>query len=326
MEEDRAAEFSTYTTRSVAETHDAIAAHYYDLLLEVAGPAEDFSTVMNVVDLGSLTVGEITFGTEVRMRFGELGYYHVGVPLIGGFGAREGYGELLYGTTGRACFFDPARKISVEEWTGDCHTLTVKIDKLALHRQLEALLGRPLPRPPRFQPYMDVSRGAGRSWANLAQWSLLEKDVSHGLLRRPLIRRRFEETLLDGVLLAAEHSYREELAAPPPPMRPAAVKRVMDVVQDRPADPYNATRLAEIAQVSVRTLQEAFRKHVGMPPLAYVSEVRLERVRVQLRASAPGTTTVSHVAHEWGFVHLGRFARRYRERFGESPSQTLRAA
>ncbi len=77
-------------------------------------------------------------------------------------------------------------------------------------------------------------------------------------------------------------------------------------------------------RVSVRTLQEAFRKHVGMPPMAYVSEVRLERVHGQLRAAAPGSTTVAEVAYQWGFAHLGRFARRYRERYGETPSQTLR--
>lgn len=61
---------------------------------------------------------------------------------------------------------------------------------------------------------------------------------------------------------------------------PASAKRVMDVVQERPAEPYDAARLAEMAQVSVRTLQDAFRKHV----------------RVQLQTSAPGTTTVPGVA------------------------------
>ncbi|MEU6375672.1 AraC family transcriptional regulator [Streptomyces sp. NPDC046909] len=326
MEEVRAAEFSSYSTRSLDETLDAIAAHYYDVRLDVAGPMEDFVTSMNIVDLGSLTVGDVTFGTRVRMAFGEPGYYHIGVPLTGGFAVRQGREEAFQGSTRRAVFFDPERYIRVEEWTEDCHTLTVKIDKLALHRQLEALLGRPLTRAPRFEPYMDVSQGPGLSWANLARWSLLEKDVSHGLLRQPLIRGRLEQTLLDGVLLAADHSYREELAAPAPPMRPVSVKRVMDVVEERPAEPYDATRLARIAQVSVRSLQEAFRKHVGMPPMMYVNEVRLDRVRAQLRASAPGTTTVADVAHQWGFVHLGRFARRYRERFGETPSQTLRAA
>jgi hypothetical protein len=30
------------------------------------------------------------------------------------------------------------------------------------------------------------------------------------------------------------------------------------------------------------------------------------------------------VATRWGITHLGRFACEYRNRFGESPSQTLR--
>ncbi|MCT9078718.1 AraC family transcriptional regulator [Streptomyces fulvoviolaceus] len=324
--EDRVAEFSLYTTRSLEESRAAIAAHYYDLRLEVAGATADFSTNMTVVDLGALTVGDVSFGTEIRMGFGEPGFYHVGVPLEGCCSVQQGRGDAVFGTTRRALFFDPERDIRVDAWSADCHVLTVKIDKAAVHHQLELLLGRPVPRSPSFEPCFDVTRGPGRSWARLAHWSLLERDVSHGLLRSPLIRGRLEQTLLEGVLLAADHSCREELAAPPPPMRPASVKRVMDVVQERPAEPYDAARLAEIAQVSVRTLQEAFRRHVGMSPMAYVNEVRLQRVRGQLRASAPGTTTVSDVAYQWGFAHLGRFARRYRERFGESPSQTLRAA
>jgi transcriptional regulator GlxA family with amidase domain len=200
----------------------------------------------------------------------------------------------------------------------------VKIDKPALQRQLETLLGRPLRRPPRFEPCVDISRGPGRSWANLVRWSLLESEVSQGLLQEPIIAGRLEQTLLEGLLLTVGHSYRAALATPPPAMRPAAVKRVMDVVREHPAEPYDAARLAEIAQVSLRTLQEAFRKHVGMSPTTYLKEVRLHRVRQTLLTAAPGTVTVTEVAHQWGFAHLGRFARRYRARFGESPSQTLR--
>ncbi|WP_372349939.1 AraC family transcriptional regulator [Streptomyces sp. KL116D] len=324
--EGRGAEFHRYVTREVEETRTAIAAHYYDLDLEVTRGAGEFVASLGVVTLGALTVGDISFGAEMRMSFGEPGVHHVAVPLTGGFAVRQGGGPAACTTADRAVFFDPGHGIRIEEWSADCYCLTVKIDKAALHAQLETLLGRPLARPPRFGPYLDISRGPGRSWTNLVQWSLLEQDVSHGLLHQPIIAGRLEQTLLEGLLLASDHPYREALEAPPPGMRPAAVKRVMDAVRERPAEPYDAAGLAAIAQVSLRTLQEAFRRNVGMSPMAYVSEVRLQRVRQQLRASVPGTVTVTDVAYEWGFAHLGRFARRYRVRFGETPSQTLRSA
>jgi AraC-like DNA-binding protein len=326
VQADLAAEFSSYSTHSLDEAHDAIAAHYYDLRLEVVGHASEFATRLSVVELGALTVGDIRFGTEMRMSFGEPGVYHVAVPFGGCFSVQQGHGDVGFATERRALVFDPARDIRIDAWSADCQALTVKIDKAAVLRQLEVLLGRPVRRPPRFEPYMDVSRGPGLSWMRLAMWNLLERDVPLGLLSHPMIRGRLEQTLLEGMLLAADHTFRAALEAPPPPMRPASVKRVMDAVQELPAEPYDANRLAVIAQVSLRTLQEAFRRDVGMSPMAYVQEVRLQRVHRQLRAAAPGTTTVTDVAHVWGFVHLGRFARRYRERYGESPSQTLRAA
>ncbi|WP_437441419.1 helix-turn-helix domain-containing protein, partial [Streptomyces aureus] len=60
------------------------------------------------------------------------------------------------------------------------------------------------------------------------------------------------------------------------------VKRVMDAVRERPEHPFTTTELATLARVSVRRLQESFREYVGMSPMAYVREVRLDRVREEL--------------------------------------------
>ncbi|MEU6844140.1 AraC family transcriptional regulator [Streptomyces sp. NPDC046716] len=317
---------STFITRSVEEASHVLSEVYYDMRLEVRGAdAQDFVTRIGTADLGALTVGDVSFGTGIRTSYCEPGFYHVCVPLNGGFSVREGSAPPVCTTTRMGVIYDPTRTISVYDWEPDCRVIAVKVCKLAVHRQLETLLGKPLARQPRFKPYFDLTRGPGLSWANLTRWSLLDWEIPHGLLRQPLIAGRLEQTLLQGLLLATDHSYRAQLEAPPPQMRPAAVKRVTDLVVERPAEPYDAARLAAVAQVSLRTLQEAFSRHVGMSPMAYVTEVRLQRVRMQLRTSPPGTATVTDVAYQWGFAHLGRFAQRYRARFGETPSQTLRS-
>ena len=58
--------------------------------------------------------------------------------------------------------------------------------------------------------------------------------------------------------------------------------------------------------------------------MAFLRARRLERAHTQL--SATPQRSVAEVALECGFEHLGRFSGAYRQRFGESPSETLRRA
>ena len=84
------------------------------------------------------------------------------------------------------------------------------------------------------------------------------------------------------------------------------------------------TDLCTAAGVSERTLQYAFKGLMGITPLAYLTRLRLHRVRQALRAATHGTTTVTAEAMRQGFWHFGDFARAYKECFGELPSDTLR--
>lgn len=75
--------------------------------------------------------------------------------------------------------------------------------------------------------------------------------------------------------------------------------------------------------VSERALQYAFQTCVGMSPLAYIRRCRLNRVRSALLAADAKSATVTHVAMQYGFLHLGRFAGDYKQMFEESPTTTL---
>ncbi|MEV8019935.1 AraC family transcriptional regulator [Streptomyces sp. NPDC086554] len=279
----------------------------------------------DVGQLGELTLGELSCGADVRMRLGELGSYHVNILLGGQMRFRQGGAAATVATAERAGVFQPVGDTVVERWTGDCRVLAVKMDRAALEQCLEQLLGRSFRAPLTFAPELDTTRGPGRSWARLVATVVTDlRDDPDTLLASPLVAAPLQEAVLNGMLLAADHPFRAELAAPAQRLRPAPVKRAMDAVQQRPDHPFTPAGLAAEARVGVRWLQEAFRRYVGMSPMAYVRDVRLNRVHDELRAAEPGAVNVSDVAHRWGFSHLGRFAEQYRARFGELPSQTLR--
>ncbi len=90
------------------------------------------------------------------------------------------------------------------------------------------------------------------------------------------------------------------------------------------ADIY-VTDLCKAAGVSERTLEYAFKAVLGLTPMAYLTRLRLHRVRHALLTAPPGSTTVSAEALRWGFWHFGEFSRIYKDCFAELPSETLQS-
>ncbi|NJD64968.1 MAG: helix-turn-helix domain-containing protein [Chloroflexi bacterium] len=101
------------------------------------------------------------------------------------------------------------------------------------------------------------------------------------------------------------------------------VKKAEDYVLSRAGDDLYVSDLCRVAAVSERALQNAFKEVMGLTPLAYLTRVRLHRVREALLAGSQATTTVSVEALKWGFWHFGDFSRAYKDCFGELPSDTL---
>ncbi|GAA3147003.1 AraC family transcriptional regulator [Streptomyces rectiviolaceus] len=314
------------------EARQVIGATFYSNFMDVIDGPRPFRAEFDIGQLGALTLGELSCGADVRMRLGELGAYHVNILLGGQMHFRQGGRAGTVATAERAGVFRPVGDTVVERWTGDCRILAVKMDREALDQRLEQLLGRPVRAPLTLAPELDTTRGPGRSWARLVTAVIEDLREEPGapqaqasLYTSPLIAPPLQEVILNGLLLSADHPFRDELTSPATKLRPTPVKRAMDAVLERPEHPFTPAGLAAEARVGVRWLQEAFRRYVGMSPMAYVRDVRLTRVRDELRAAEPGELSVSEVAHRWGFSHLGRFAEQYHARFGELPSQTLRS-
>lgn len=77
----------------------------------------------------------------------------------------------------------------------------------------------------------------------------------------------------------------------------ARLHRVQDAVSRTPREPWDVTRMAEVAHTTPRTLTRLFGEHAGTTPLAYLRGIRLALARTALEAGS----TVTAAAEAAGF-------------------------
>ncbi len=108
---------------------------------------------------------------------------------------------------------------------------------------------------------------------------------------------------------------------------PATVRRAQAFIEAHAGHPIMVADIATVAGVGPRGLQLAFRRHLGVTPMAYLRRERLRNVRRELLTADPqATPSVAQIAQRWGFTASSRFAGEYRSVYGELPSRTLATA
>ncbi|GAA2345911.1 AraC family transcriptional regulator [Streptomyces violaceusniger] len=300
---------------------DVLNSHYYPARVEPLDRApHPRAPRLAAVHLSYVTIGYVRFGAAASVDPGDLTGYHINVPLQGRVASRCGT-QSTTASPSTAAVFSPHRHTYLPRWEADAAQLCIKFDRLQVEKELASLLGHPVTRPIEFRLAFPLEHDEGKRWLALLSGLLSFLD---GHARTPAAVRHIEtleRSLISGLLLSQTHSYSEALRTEPTqgPF-PRALNDVIDIIETSPEREYMLSDLADQADLSVRGLQYAFQKHLGMSPMQYLRGVRLDRAHADLRA---GVGTVSDIAYQWGFTNLGRFARAYRDRFGELPSETL---
>jgi AraC-like DNA-binding protein len=278
----------------------------------------------------NMSVNLVNYGAEVRIVQPALeNYYAVVVPLSGQIGVCTG-GDHIDLVPGTATVLSPMDSVKMR-WTSDCRALVVRVEKTALEAKLSDLIGGPLSDPLWFAPRMDVAYGRGLSWHCMLMHLVEEIDRPNALVATPHGIEPFEHLLMMLLLKAQENNYSGALKQDANRMErgsrsvcPQYIREVRRLLDDHPEWDHTTESLANYVGYTVRAVQKGFREHVGSSPIAYLRRVRLLRVRDELLAASPDSTTVDAVAQRWGFSHHGRFAGLYRNEFGETPRTTLR--
>ncbi len=120
---------------------------------------------------------------------------------------------------------------------------------------------------------------------------------------------------LAGLLRAHAGPGRLAWASGRVPRSPATVRAVRDLLTDRLADPPSLDDLAQAAQMSPFTLVRAFRGETGLPPHAYLNQLRVRLARRLL----DGGMAPAEVAAEVGFADQAHLTRHFKRVMGVPP-------
>jgi AraC-like DNA-binding protein len=298
-----------------------------DVFLPLDFPSASRSTAvhltLNAIKVGRTTAGYLRFGDAIQIRTSEAANYHVDIPLTGRATMRAGLDKPVYGTPQTAAVFTPGYPADLD-CDEDFSQLSVMIPRAELQVELENLLGHSIVKPLVFSAELDLAKGAGRTVLHTLQLIDLMSENQPGPLQHPLAALHLEQVLMGSLLLAQPHNYSAALSSPVSSAGPRPVAHAVDLLRAKPEHAWTVSELAGDVNVSVRSLQEGFRRSMSTTPMAYLRELRLEQIHRELSDAEPGTVTVTEVAARWGITNFGRFAASYRRQFSEKPSDTMR--
>jgi AraC-like DNA-binding protein len=244
----------------------------------------------------------------VHVRSGRVGYCSCG-------------GERRYGP-GDVCLVAQPE----HSYTSRCakYDVAVTVISPAVLGRVAATASGRSQEPVRLTGYQPVSAAA-------SQWKATFAYVRQGILgvpaaaAEPLLVAAAEQLLVATVLTVFPNNARTDPTIEDRhDAHPATVRRAAAFIEDNAHHPVTVADIASAANVTVRAVQLAFRRHLDTTPLAYLRRVRLEHAHRELAAADPARETVTAVAYRWGFPSTSRFAAEYRAAYGVTPSHTLR--
>jgi AraC-like DNA-binding protein len=306
-------------TRNLDEAIDAVSKVYCPHTVEVVGPVRDIDAFLEVTHATFQPLVSLSYGTSVKIDALNMSRLFLMMHCDRGSAATTQEHRSAEWSRGQTMPF--SADVDTKLWfDGAFVQRSVRLDIDKLEAQCARWLGHPLEQPLRFalRPFSDDLE---RAWRGTLMY--LWPHEQNGLRLADAAKAALDEYLLTLLLHHHPHNYSDEMAEPAPAPVPGLVRRAERFMVDNAEAPITVSDVASHLGVSLRSLQEGFRRWRATTPNAFLRQTRLHLVRDELLHSGEGAN-VTAVALRYGFAHLGRFSAQYRSAFGEGPSVTLR--
>jgi AraC-like DNA-binding protein len=273
----------------------------------------------NFVQLQDIALG---FGATTKraiVSFDETEYARLQFPMRG-TAKNEVGGQAAVMSAGQPCVTSPYRA-TIMDYGGHFEEIVLRLRADSLNRELARMTGVGINRKIEFERQQFTNQQSISGLENLMQSFIRSIDDETALIS-PVAVRELEQAIVVQFLFACRHNYSPLLERDASNLAPLQVRLTAEYIDAHWNQPITIDALVEASGASARALFKNFAKAYGCSPMQYVKNVRLEKARKRL-SDAGTKQSVTAVAFACGFLNLGHFARDYRNRFGELPSQTL---
>jgi AraC-like DNA-binding protein len=314
-----------FDTADVDEAREVCGRVFNPHQLRVIGPGQRLRSRMDHLPLGGVSLNRLTWGARVAVDPGRLdSYYLLSVPVAGS--ARFHLGVQTVDVSPRcACIVNAAQPFRFET-TADFDQIVIRFEREAVDSTWQALAGTPASAAIDFVPALPMQGPAWRALepalhalAACARGDYLRQGLKHA-------QARIADMLLTTLMLHQLPALATAGAVSHARSGVAHVRRAQSHMIEHLEDALTPASVARACGVAVRTLQAAFQSECAMGPMQWLRERRLDAVREALGQAADGRRRVTETALRLGFTHLGEFSSAYRQRFGETPRDTLARA
>lgn len=284
---------------------------------------DEFDAKINGVYMPGMFLGYLQYGPAVSIRASGRDEYWLQMPVNGKLEVVSGADRVVC-DTGRAALASPTHlDYYLVNAAEGCGGVRLCFYKSALIDCLTALLGDTPNGQLVFAPELELKEGPGRSLAQHILLALRDFERPTATYWSAPMMASFQQFVMTTLLTAQPHNFSNALLRLEVDISPREVKRAADYIQAHFNAEITIGDIVGATGVPGRTLFKQFKDHKGVSPMQYLRNIRFDRVRKSLLAAEPGAS-ITKIAMEVGFAHMGRFAVEYRRRFGESPSDTLR--
>lgn len=322
---ERLAAFARVTTDDVDEAAELIGRIFCPHDLKPAQTrADGFSARHNCAAFDGFSINYVAYGGSVSIDPGCLErFFLVQVPLAGSARIRAGISELDVAPDRTASLLSPT--VPTRMIWADCAQAILLLDRRMVEQRAAALSGRAAGTV-EFDPAIDLNAPAGRAMqASLAGLMTLAERLGPSGRLSPVAMADWRELLIDQLLNGQRHGLSDAIRmfSGQAERLPRALSAARDHLADNAGEPLDLAQLACVSGIGIRALQLGFRRHFGVSISQMLLDMRLAGLHARLAQASAGVS-ITDLAFELGFTHLGRMAGAYREKFGETPSATLR--